>query len=136
MTNTINTTAEVKMTQAAALRWLIDHAVDCPEDVREAAEKLYTAKTKKYNTTKTVSKARRENEVLADEVEKYLFDNQANDRINSAYLAGEYGVGKITTPQKANAVMAILIERGTAEKFTVKGRTYYRITEDGISKVA
>lgn len=126
---TMNTTnATATMTQANALRWLIDHATDAPVEVIEAAEKLYTAKTKVYDRVKTVSKERRENEMLVDEFVA-LIENGCNagELVNTKYLATVCNNPAVRSPQKARAVVDIAIDRGLVEKYTEKGRTYYKL---------
>lgn len=116
-------------TQAAALRWLIDNAVDAPENVIEAAEKLYTAKTKKYDRPKTVSKERRANEKLVPVFVEMMKNAPEGELINATWLNDHCDDFDVRSPQKARVIAEIAIENGMVEKYTHKGRTYYRVVE-------
>lgn len=120
-TTTRNTT-----TQAAALRWLIDHAVNAPVDVIEAAERLYTAKTKRYERPATVSKERRINEAIMPELVD-LIRNNPDELINATWLNDHCNNPEVRSPQKARAIIELAIQAGTVVKYQYKGRTYYRM---------
>lgn len=120
MTNNNTTT----MTQAAALRWLIDNANNAPAEVVEAAEKLYTAKTKKYDRTKTESKAARLNATLMPIVVE-LIENNPNTLINATWLNDHINHAEVRSPQKARYLADMAIKNGLIEKYTYKGRVYY-----------
>lgn len=116
------------MTQAMALRWLIDNAENAPVEVIEAAEKLYTAKTKVYERTATVSKERRENEAMVPAMVELIAkgcDN--NELVNSKWLCDHFNNAAVRSPQKARAVVDIAIQNGLVEKYQEKGRTYYKV---------
>lgn len=126
MTNA-TTTTNATMTQATALRWLIDHATDAPAEVIEAAERLYTAKTKVYDRVKTVSKERLENEKLVPVMVELIETAPEGELVNTKYLATVCNDPAVRSPQKARAIVDIAIERGIVEKYQEKGRTYYRL---------
>lgn len=117
------------MTQAAALRWLIDNAVNAPEDVITAAEKLYTAKTKKYDRTRTVSKERMINENLVGPVVDLIKSAPEGEMINATWINANFSDANVRSPQKARVIAEIAIEQGLLEKYTEKGRTYYRVVD-------
>lgn len=117
------------MTQAAALRWLIDNAVNAPEDVITAAEKLYTAKTKKYDRTRTVSKERMINENLVGSVVDLIKSAPEGEMINATWINANFSDANVRSPQKARVIAEIAIEQGLLEKYTEKGRTYYRVVD-------
>lgn len=115
------------MTQAAALRWYIDNTIDAPVEVKEAAEKLYAAKTKVYDRAKTVSKERRENESLVPAmIELITKGNDAGELVNTKWLADNFNHPAVRSPQKARAIVDIAINEGIVEKYQEKGRTYYK----------
>ena len=120
---------KTNMTQAAALRWLIDNAVDAPTDVITKAEELYTSKTKKYDRPKTVSKERMMNEKLVDPVVELVANAPADELVNATWINNNFDHVDVRSPQKARVIAEIAIEQGKMEKFTHKGRTYYRVTE-------
>ena len=124
MANTNNT-----LTQAAALRWLIDNAQDAPQDVISKAEELYTSKTKKYDRPKTVSKERRMNETLVVPVVDLMKNAPADELINATWINDHFDHVEVRSPQKARVIAEIAIEKGLIEKYTHKGRTYYRVVE-------
>lgn len=121
MTNTKNT-----ITQASALRWLIDNAVNAPADVIEAAERLYTAKTKRYERPATVSKERRINEAIMPELVE-LIRNNPDEMINATWLNDHCNNPEVRSPQKARAIIELAIEAGNVTKYQFKGRTYYKM---------
>lgn len=117
------------MTQAAALRWLIDNSVNAPQDVIEAAEKLYTAKTKKYDRPRTVSKERRVNESLVEPVVELIKTAPEGEMVNATWINANFSNPEVRSPQKARVIAEIAIEQGLLEKYTEKGRTYYRVVD-------
>lgn len=117
------------MTQAAALRWLIDNSVNAPQDVIEAAEKLYTAKTKKYDRPRTVSKERRVNESLVEPVVELIKTAPEGEMVNATWINANFNNPEVRSPQKARVIAEIAIEQGLLEKYTEKGRTYYRVVD-------
>lgn len=122
------TTIKNTTTQAAAIRYLIDHASEnTPADVIEAAEKLYTAKMKKYpRHTNVKSKERRANEEAVNEFIELMKANP-EEMINATWLNANSINPDVRSPQKARVIIDIAIEQGIAEKYTDKGRTYYRL---------
>lgn len=122
MSNVKNTT-----TQAAALRFLIDNAPEgTPEDIIVKAEELYTAKTKKYDRPKTVSKERRVNESLVAPMMEIIENAPEDELINATWINDHFNSVEVRSPQKARVIAEIAIEKGLLEKYTHKGRTYYR----------
>ena len=113
------------MTQAQALRWLLDNTPSIPEDVRESAEKLYTAKTKVYDRPKTMSKEARLNLSLVDPVVEMIKANP-DAIINATWINDHFDHPEVRSPQKARAIVDQAISQGKVEKYTVKGRVYYR----------
>lgn len=114
------------MTQAAALRYLIDHAsIDTPVEVFAAAEKLYTAKTKKYDRPKGISKERRANEALVPAIVE-LITNNPDEMVNATWINDHFDHVDVRSPQKARVIVEMAIEKGLVEKYQHKGRTYYR----------
>lgn len=123
MANTTNT-----MTQAQALRHLIDNAPEgTPSEVLEAAEKLYTAKTKKYDRPKTVSKERRINEGLVAPMMEVITSAPEGELINATWINDHMDNFEVRSPQKARVIAEIAIEQGLLEKYSHKGRTYYKV---------
>lgn len=122
--------ANVTMTQAQALRHLIDNAPEnTPKEVIEVAEKLYTSKTKKYaRPTGVKSKERRLNESLVAPMVELITANP-DELINATWLNDNFDNAEVRSPQKARVIAEIAIEQGLLEKYTEKGRTYYRVTE-------
>lgn len=125
MTTTKNTT-----TQAAAIRYLIDHAApETPAEVIAAAEKLYAAKTKKYERpTGVKSKERRLNESIVPEFVELISSNP-NEMINATWLNAHSSNANVRSPQKARVIAELAIEQGLIEKYQDKGRTYYRLVK-------
>lgn len=117
------------LTQAAALRWLIDNAQDAPQDVITKAEELYTSKTKKYDRPKTISKERMANEKLVPMFVEMMHNAPADELINATWLNDHCDHVDVRSPQKARVIAEIAIEQGLVEKYSHKGRTYYRVTE-------
>lgn len=114
------------LTQAQALRHLIDNAPEnTPVEVIEAAEKLYTAKTKKYDRPKTASKERLMNEKLVAPVVELIKANP-DEMINATWVNDHFNDVNVRSPQKARVIVEMAIEAGLVEKYTEKGRTYYR----------
>lgn len=122
MTNNNTTT----MTQAAALRFLIDHAVDAPSEVIEAAEKLYTAKTKKYDRPKIESKTARMNAAIVPLVVE-LVANHPDDLVNATFINDNLDHPEVRSPQKARHLADLAIANGDLVKYTHKGRVYYKV---------
>lgn len=119
--------ANVQITQVQALRHLIDNApANTPAEIIEAAEKLYTAKTKKYDRVKTESKASRENKELAPMFLELIASNP-DELINTVWLNEHCNDPRVRTPQKARAIVNVLIEDGSVVKYTEKKKTYYKI---------
>lgn len=114
------------MTQAQALAWLIDNAVNAPEDVMTKARELYAAKTKKYDRPKTVSKERRVNESLVAPMMEIIENAPEDELINATWINDHFDNVEVRSPQKARVIAEIAIENGLLEKYTHKGRTYYR----------
>lgn len=125
MANTKNT-----MTQAAAIRYLIDHAgPETPADVIAAAEKLYTAKTKKYERPAGVkSKERLANESIVPEFVDLIASNP-DEMVNATWLNAHCANPAVRSPQKARVIADIAIEMGLVEKYQDRGRTYYRLVK-------
>lgn len=122
-----NTTTKNTTTQAQALRWLIDNSVNAPQDVLEAAEKLYTAKTKKYERgAKTETKEQRMNKALFPQIVE-LIANNPNELINATWIKDHFDNVEVRSPQKARVLADMAIANGDLEKFTYKGRVYYCI---------
>lgn len=114
------------MTQAAALRFLIDNAPACtPAEVITAAEKLYTAKTKKYDRPKTASKERRANEALVPAVVELIKNAPDGVMVNATYINDHLNDVNVRSAQKARVIAEIAIEMGLIKKESVKNRTYY-----------
>lgn len=114
------------MTQAQAIRYLIDNAsAETPADVITAAEALYKAKTKKYDRPKTMSKEARENAEIA-ETFYYLILSNPNELINTVWLNNHCDDPRVRTPQKARAIVTVLINDGRVVKYTEKNKTYYK----------
>lgn len=123
MTNTTTNTT----TQATAIRWLIDNApATTPVEVIEAAEKLYTAKTKKYDRVKTESKAARLNATLVPMVVE-LVENHPEDLVNSTFIKNHINHPEVRSAQKVNAIAKMAIEQGLLERYKKGGRVYYCI---------
>ena len=115
------------MTQAAALAYLIEHAdANTPADVMEKARELYAAKTKKYDRPRTISKERRANEALVPAVVELVKSADDGELVNATWINDHFDHVDVRSPQKARVIAEIAIERGELEKFTHKGRTYYR----------
>lgn len=122
--NTKNT-----VTQAAAIRFLIDNApANTPAEVLESAEKLYIAKTKKYDRPKTISKERRLNESLVEPIVELIKENPG-EMINATWINANFNHPEVRSPQKARVIAELAIEAGMLEKYQEKGRTYYKVTE-------
>lgn len=119
--------AENKMTQAQAIRWLIDNAVNAPADVIEAAEKVYTAKTKTYPRAKVASKERRINEGLVPVMVELVAN--APEPVGAKWLAEHCDAPEVRSSQKVVAIMNIALEQGLVAKTIVKNRTCYTIPE-------
>ena len=118
------------MTQAQALAYLIEHAdANTPVDVMEKARELYAAKTKKYDRPRTISKERRANEALVPAIVELVKSAPADELVNATWLNNNFDHVDVRSPQKARVIAEIAIERGELEKFTHKGRTYYRVVE-------
>lgn len=118
------------MTQAQALAYLIEHAdANTPADVMEKARELYAAKTKKYDRPRTVSKERRANEALVPAVVELVKSADDGELVNATWINDHFDHVDVRSPQKARVIAEIAIERGELEKFTHKGRTYYRPCE-------
>lgn len=123
----VTTTTKTTMTQAAALRYLIDHANDqTPAEVIAAAEALYAAKTKKYDRKKTISKEARENMELAPSFLEMIAANP-DELINTVWLNDHCNDPRVRTPQKARAVVEVLIKNGEVVKYSEKNKTYYKV---------
>lgn len=122
-----NNTTTTTMTQAAALRWLIDNAVNAPEDVMVKAEELYTSKTKKYDRPKTISKERMMNEKLVAPVVELVKSAPEGELVNATWINANFDHVDVRSPQKARVIAEIAIEQGLLEKYTHKGRTYYKV---------
>lgn len=118
------------MTQAAAIRYLIDHASpETPADVIAAAEKLYAAKTKKYERPAGVkSKERLANESIVPEFVELIASNP-DEMVNATWLNAHCSNPAVRSPQKARVIADIAIEQGLIEKYQDKGRTYYRLVK-------
>ena len=128
MTNA-NITTKNTMTQAAALRFLIDHAsAETPAEVIAAAEKLYLAKTKKYDRPRTISKEARENMEIAPMFLELIAANP-DELINTLWLNKYCDDPRVRTPQKARAVVDVLIKEGSVVKYSVKNKTYYKLAD-------
>lgn len=116
------------MTQAAALRHLIDNAPEgTPVEVIEKAEELYTSKTKKYDRPKTISKERRINESLVAPMMEIIENAPEGELINATWINANFDNVEVRSPQKARVIAEIAIEQGLLEKYTHKGRTYYKV---------
>ena len=118
--------ANKTMTQAQALRHLIDNApANTPTEVIEVAEKLYTAKTKKYDRPKTMSKAMRENLALVDSVVDLVTAN-SDELVNATFISNHLDRPEVRSAQKARVIADIAIDQGKLVKYDYKGRTYYK----------
>lgn len=118
---------EIKITQAQALRHLIDNAAqDTPAEVITAAEALYTAKTKKYARPKGMSKEARENAEIAP-MFLDLIMSHPDELINTVWLNDHCDDPRVRTPQKARAVVDVLIKDGAVVKYSEKNKTYYKV---------
>lgn len=125
-TTATTTTRANTMTQAQALRYLIDHApAETPSEVLASAEKLYTAKTKVYaRPTGAKSKERKANEALVPALISLIKDNPG-ELINATFINNNLDNVAVRSPQKARVIADIAIEQGLLEKFNHKGRVYY-----------
>ena len=120
----LNSHGTTATTQAQALRWLIDNSTNAPADVIEAAERLYTAKTKRYNRPKVASKAARENAALVPVVVA-LVENAGDELVNATFISNHIDRPEVRSAQKARAIADMAISNGDLVKYTYKGRTYY-----------
>ena len=120
--------ANVTMTQAQALRHLIDNApAGTPAEIIAKAEELYTSKTKKYDRPATISKERRVNESLVAPMMEVIASAPADELINATWINNNFNHVEVRSPQKARVIAEIAIEQGLLEKYTHKGRTYYKV---------
>ena len=115
------------LTQAQALAFLIEHApANTPADVLFKARELYAAKTKKYDRPRTISKERRANEALVPAVVELVKSAVDGCLVNATWINDHFDHVDVRSPQKARVIAEIAIEQGLLEKYTYKGRTYYR----------
>lgn len=117
--------ANVTMTQAQAIRYLIDNAVDAPTDVIEAAEKLYAAKTKKYDRPNVPTKAQRENMSLIDPLVEFVAAHP-DDMVNTIFIKEYFNHPAVRSTQKAASLANMAVKQGKLEKYTEKNRVYFR----------
>ena len=114
-------------TQVSALAFAIENLGDAmPAEVLAKLNELYTAKTKKYDRPRTVSKERRANEALVPAVVELIKSAPADELVNATWINNNFNHVDVRSPQKARVIAEIAIERGLIEKYTHKGRTYYR----------
>lgn len=117
-------------TQASALAFAIENfGAQMPEDVLAKLNELYAAKTKKYDRPRTISKERRANEALVPAVVDLVKNAPEGELVNATWINANFDHVDVRSPQKARVIAEIAIERGELEKFTHKGRTYYRVCE-------
>ena len=115
-------------TQASALAFAIENfGAQMPEDVLVKLNELYTAKTKKYDRPKTVSKERRINESLVAPMMEIIENAPEGELINATWINANFDNVEVRSPQKARVIAEIAIEQGLLEKYTHKGRTYYKV---------
>ena len=98
-------------------------ALDLTAEQRECAEKWLVALEKKASAP-TVNKKALENEALAHKMVEAM-RTHADALVNAKWLT-EYVAG-VTTPQKGTAVANAAIKLGLVERYTEKGRTYYKL---------
>lgn len=79
----------------------------------------------KKSSYKAVSKKAVENEQLAHALVD-LMVTHADANINARFIADH--LAGVPTPQKATAVANAAIKAGLVERYTDKGRTFYRLT--------
>lgn len=79
----------------------------------------------KKSAYKAVSKKAVENEQLAHALVD-LMVTHADANINARFIADH--LAGVPTPQKATAVANAAIKAGLVERYTDKGRTFYRLT--------
>lgn len=111
-----NTRVKFAMTQAQALEIAVAQVTD--EDAKAVLEHMLKQKAKasaKAKDSDTKTKARVANETLADKV----LAQMGADAVGTKWLGEHFA--PLASPQKATAVMGILVERGAVER--VKGRT-------------
>lgn len=120
---------KANVTQAQAIRYLIDNAsAETPADIIAAAEALYKAKTKKYDRPKTVSKEARENAEIAESFYEMIVSNP-DELINTVWLNDHCDDARVRSPQKARAVVTVLINDGRVVRYTEKNKTYYKASQ-------
>ena len=111
-----NTKVKFNLTQAQALEIAVAQVTD--EDAKAVLEHMLKQKAKasaKAKASDTKTKARVANETLADKV----LAQMGADAVGTKWLGEHFA--PLASPQKATAVMGILVERGAVER--VKGRT-------------
>ena len=123
MTNTKNT-----MTQAQALNFAIENfGAQMPADVLAKLNELYASKTKKYDRPATKSKERMMNESLVPAIVELIANAPEDELVNATWLNDHFDHFEVRSPQKARAIVEIAINDGLVEKYSQKGRTYYRV---------
>ena len=79
----------------------------------------------KKSAYKAVSKKAVENDALAVKLVDLMVAH-ADASVNAKFIADH--LAGVDTPQKATAVANAAIKAGTVERYTDKGRTFYRLT--------
>ena len=113
-----------KMTNAKALRFVLDNVDGLPSDVREKIENIHASYMKKSSSvsakpTKAQLEMQKNMEMVLDLMEPNKL-YQCKDIVKLTDLS---------STQRVSPIMNKLVEQGAVKKFTEKGVSYFQLVE-------
>jgi hypothetical protein len=119
-----------KITNRKALTYAIDHLTDAPAEVITKLTKMVEQLDKKNASPKKLTAQQLKNEELKEVIADFLADN-ADTGFTVSDLLKAVPELEGDSNQHVSALMRQLVQAGSAEKYSEKRRTYFRIVAEG-----
>ena len=111
-----------KMTNAKALKFVLDNVDGLPSDVREKIENIHASYMKKSSSAKP-TKAQLE---MQENMEMVLDLMELNKLYQCKDIVK---LADLSSTQRASAIMNKLVAQGVVKKLTEKGNSYFQLVE-------
>ena len=113
-----------KMTNAKALKYVLDSVDGLPSDVREKLENIHASYMKK--STSASAKPTKAQLEMQENMEKVLDLMEPNRLYRCKDIVK---LADLSSTQRASAIMSKLVEQGAVKKPTEKGISFFQLVE-------
>lgn len=113
-----------KMTNAKALKFVLDNVDGLPSDVREKIENIHASYMKK--STSASSKPTKAQLEMQENMEMVLDLMELNKLYQCKDIVK---LADLSSTQRASSIMNKLVEQGAVKKLTEKGVSYFQLVE-------